>query len=273
VFEKYLGLAVSGELNRFSRIQEIRLRVGKKISVIDRTGLHKLKNTVSRESAEKIFSSMCNYSVYALQEEIKNGFITLPEGHRAGICGRCVVSDNKVQNISEISGINIRVAREITGCAEKVYNLLTDNTENTVIISPPNCGKTTLLRDLARLLSDSGINITVVDERGEIFPFYSGESVFDTGENTDVLRFCPKSLGMMMVLRTMNPNVIVTDEIGTEDECEAVSEITKCGVKIITTFHGYGVDDFKNRFSRWNEFYYAVVLNSKKEVDDILCLR
>jgi len=273
MLEKYLGQDTAFELNRFSNIQEIRLRAGKNISVIDRTGLHKLKDTISREIIDKIFCSMCNYSVYALQEEIRNGFITLPEGHRAGICGRCVVTDNKILNISEISGINIRVAREITGCAEKVYRALSDKTENTVIISPPNCGKTTMLRDLARLLSDSGLNITVVDERGEIFPFYNGVSVFDTGANTDVLRFCPKSLGMMMVLRTMNPNIIVTDEIGTEDECDAVSELTKCGVKIITTFHGYGAEDFKKRFRGWKEFCYAVVINRKKEVEDIICLK
>ena len=113
MLEKYLGLDISRKLNQFSHIHEIRLRAGRNIAVIDRTGLHMLKDTISRDGIDKIFCSMCNYSVYALQEEIRNGFITLPEGHRAGICGRCIVADNKISNISEISGINIRIAREV----------------------------------------------------------------------------------------------------------------------------------------------------------------
>lgn len=273
MLEKYFDEKVSRVLDEFSDIQEIRLRSGKKLSVTDKTGKHTTDFVVTLKYIEKVFGSMCNYSVYAFQEEIKNGFITLSEGHRAGICGKCVVTDGKIRNITEISGINIRIAREVKGCAEKIAELFKHNVENTVIISPPNCGKTTYLRDLARIVSDNNYNVAVVDERGEIAPVYNGRAVLDLGENTDVLRFCPKHSGMMMVLRTMNPQVIVTDETGSEKESESILEITKCGVKIFTSFHGYGVDDFKSRFNGWKNFRYAVILNRRKEVENILCLK
>ncbi|MBQ7039138.1 MAG: stage III sporulation protein AA [Clostridia bacterium] len=273
MFSKYFDEDVAKELISFKSLQEIRVRLGRKLSVTDGTGIHKLSVDVTAEFIDKLFSSLCNYSVYAMQEEIKNGFITLPMGHRAGICGRCVTNDNKILNISEISGINIRIAREIKGCANAFYNIIKEKVENTVIISSPNCGKTTYLRDITRLVSDSGKNVAVADERGEISPYYNGNAVFDLGENTDVLRFCPKNKGMMMVLRTMNPDVIVTDEIGSEEDAFAISEALKCGVKIFTTFHGYDASDFKSRFCGWNNFYYAVILNKRKEVEEILCLK
>lgn len=273
MLEKYFDEKISCALDEFSNVQEIRLRIGRKLTVTDGTGNHSLDIKVTSEFIDKVFCSMCNYSVYAFHEEIKNGFITLTGGHRAGICGKCVVADGKITNISEITGINVRIAREVKGCAKKIYNTFKGEIENTVIISPPNCGKTTYLRDLTRLSSDGNYNVSVVDERGEIAPYCDGESVFELGVNTDVLRYCPKHTGMMMVLRTMNPGIIVTDETGSEKESAAISEITKCGVKIFTSFHGYGIEDFKLRFKGWNNFYYAVILNRKKEVEDILCLK
>lgn len=273
MLERYFDPQLAKKFDEYNLVQEIRIRSGRKVSVIDRTGIHKTDITFNSVDITKLFSSLCNYSVYALHEEIKNGFITLTDGHRAGFCGRCIVQNGIITNITDISGINIRIAREIKGCSENIMKFMDNGIENMVIISPPNCGKTTYLRDAIRLVSDSGVQVTVVDERGEISPFYEGSSVFDMGENTDVMRFCPKAVGMMMVLRTMNPEIVATDEIGTKQDIVSIKEICKSGVKIFTTFHGFGVSDFKSRFEEWKTFKYAVVLNRTKEVEELTCLR
>ena len=272
MLNQYLGVSISKELEKFSHIEEIRIRLNRPVCIQDMTGLYKTDIITDKREIERIFSSLCNFSVYARQQEIKNGFITLPEGHRVGICGRCILENKKMINISGITSLNIRISREVKNCALPIYNNIRNNIDHTVIISPPNCGKTTYLRDLTRLFSNDGINISVVDERGEIAPL-SEEINFDLGLNTDVLQFCPKYIGMIMVLRTMNPKIIVTDEIGSFKDGEALTEMTKSGVVTFTSFHGNDLNDFKRRFKHYSVFKYAVILNNRKEVDKILCLR
>lgn len=272
MLNQYLGLAISTRLEDFKFIEEIRIRLNQPLSVLDISGLHETDFVTDKKEIDRIFSSLCNFSVYARQQEIKNGFITLAEGHRVGICGRCILENNKITNISGITSLNIRISREIRNCALPIYDAIKNNIDHTVIISPPNCGKTTYLRDLTRLFSNDGINISVVDERGEIAPI-AEEINFDLGKNTDVLQFCPKSIGMIMVLRTMNPKIIVTDEIGSLKDGEAITEMAKSGIVTFTSFHGNDVNDFKRRFKNYGAFKYAVMLNSRKEVDKILCLR
>lgn len=272
MLNEYFSPEISDKLDQYINIQEIRIRLNQNITVLDALGLNELDERIGKQELLNIFSSLCSFSVYAKQQEIKNGFITLPEGHRVGICGRCVVENGKISNISNITSLNIRIAREFLDCSKKIYNEINNNIDHTVIISPPNCGKTTYLRDLTRLFSNSGKNVSVVDERGEIAPF-AEENHFDLGKNTDVLQYCPKDKGLMLVLRTMNPEIIVTDEIGTNTDAEAVSEITKSGVIMVTSFHGSSIEDFKERFPKWYEFKYAVFLNKQKKVDKIICLR
>ncbi len=273
MLDKYLPKEISEALEKFDYIQEIRLRIHHKISILDKTGNYTLQTMVTRALIERVFAALCNHSVYALKEEIQNGFITIPGGHRAGICGRCVVENGRISHIADITSINIRVAREVKDCALAVFENIRQMPDNLVVISPPNCGKTTFLRDLARLFSNHGSKVSIADERGEIAPVLKGAQPFDLGENTDVLQFCPKIQGMMMLLRTMNPDIIVTDEIGSEADGLAIAEIMKSGVHILTSFHGYDVKDFKMRFKEWSAFKYAVILNRRKEVAAWISLR
>lgn len=273
MLEKYLPIEVSAAADKLPYVQEIRLRLDKDIAVLCKTGTVRLPIFANKQMIENCFSSLCSHSVYALQEEIKNGFLTLAGGHRAGLCGRCVVENGKIVRLCDITGINLRIAREVKGFAYPFFKSLNGKGENIVILSPPNCGKTTFLRDLARLYSDFGFKISVADERGEIAPISEGKEVFDIGQNTDVLRLCPKVSGMNMLLRTMNPDIIVTDEIGTDEDGRAILEILKCGVHIITTFHGFDLSDFKARFSNWHAFDTAVILNKEKEVSSWVHLK
>ena len=194
---------------------------------------------------------MSNYSLYAFQEEIRNGFITLRGGHRVGVSGRAVYENGGVKVFKGINGLNIRVAREIKGCAVPVITYVDRPLHSTMIISPPGRGKTTLLRDLTRLLSDRGYNVGVVDERSEIAGMYMGVAQNDVGVRTDVLDGCPKEAGMFTLLRSMSPDIIVVDEIGGSGETAAVEQITASGVKLICTAHGGGVEDIgKNSILR-----------------------
>lgn len=205
----------------------------------------------------KTLELMSENSVYAFQEEIKNGFITLRGGHRIGITGRAVLDGNNVKNIKDISGMNIRLAREIPGCAAKVMEYILKGTKdvyNTLIISPPQCGKTTMLRDIARSISDGmdelgfkGLKVGIVDERSEIAACYKGVPQNKVGVRTDVLDGCPKSVGLAMMIRSMSPQVIVTDEIGCQGDRDALMRVLNAGVKIITSAHGYNISEFKSR--------------------------
>ena len=196
-------------------------------------------------------------SVYAFQEEIRNGYITIKGGHRVGIAGKIVSEGLYVKSIKDIMSLNIRVSKEVKGCADKIFQYLIkgeNDLYNTLIVSPPQCGKTTMLRDLTRLLSTGckvngfrGIKVCVVDERSEIAACYKGVPQNDVGVRTDILDSCPKIAGMIMGLRALSPVVIVTDEIGNEGDKDAITRVLNAGVKILTTAHGYSISELKAR--------------------------
>lgn len=211
---------------------------------------------VTQNDIFKTLELISENSIYAYQEEIKNGFITLKGGHRVGISGRVVLEGTSIKNIKDISGLNIRLSRQVKGCSKAVIKYIINNTSvcNTLIISPPQCGKTTMLRDITRLISDGGnetgnrgLKVGVVDERSEIAACYKGVPQNDIGLRTDILDGCPKAAGMIMMLRAMSPQVIVTDEIGNAGDKEAVRQIINAGVKIITTAHGFNISEMKTR--------------------------
>ncbi len=195
-----------------------------------------------------------NYSLYAFEEELKQGFITITGGHRVGIAGKAVLEENRIKSIKHISFINIRLSHQIKGCGEKVIPLLMEegNCCHTLIISPPCCGKTTLLRDIIRLISDGidgreGLTVGVVDERSEIGACYMGVPQNDLGIRTDVLDCCPKAKGMLMLIRAMSPRVIAVDEVGSAEDIEAIEYVINCGCKLIATVHGNSMEDIKNK--------------------------
>lgn len=257
------------ELKHLKFLEEIRLRAYKPLIIENRAGewfvdrqgnlLDNFINSyiVSHEDVLRTLELVSENSIYAYQDEIKNGYITLRGGHRIGIVGRIILEGKNLKTIKDISGLNIRVSKEVYGCGTNVIKyIIRDRVDvyNTLIVSPPQCGKTTLLRDITRLISDGvdeygfkGMKVGVVDERSEIAACYKGIAQNNVGIRTDVLDSCPKSIGMTLLLRTMSPKVIITDEIGNEGDKDAILQLINAGVKIITTAHGYTVSELKSR--------------------------
>ena len=249
--------------------EEIRFRVNKPVMIQNYKGSFFLETTgelktkpenpvfVNREQIIKTLELISENSIYAFQDEIRNGYITLRGGHRVGITGRAVLDGTGVKNLKEISGLNIRISREVNGCSKEILNYIIQGENdiyNTLIISPPKCGKTTILRDIARNISDGvsqmgleGLKVGIVDERSEIAACFKGAPQKQVGVRTDVLDACPKQLGMSMMLRSMSPDVIITDEIGSSGDKEALMQVINAGVKIITTAHGYSISQLKLR--------------------------
>jgi len=234
---------------------------------------------VTKEDVEQTFQIICKYSIHSFMDDIKKGFITLRGGHRVGLVGKVIVEDGQIKNIKHISSLNIRVSREIIGCSNKVlpHIIKGDNqVNNTLIISPPQCGKTTLIRDIVRNLSNGnkeygfkGIKVALIDERNEISGSYLGSPQMDVGIRTDIIETCPKNLGIMMLLRSMSPNLIVTDEIGNIDEINALYTALNGGVSLITTVHGDSIEDIRSRkgLSQLLEkdlFKKVIILSAKK---------
>ncbi len=256
--------------NRFiNEVEEVRLRVNRPLVIKNRgddyfltdqgrtTRINQNIIMVDRDDIKTSFQLVTDYSAYALEEEIRNGFITIKGGHRVGICGKTIVENNRVKTIKNISGLNIRISREVIGCGEKVIRFIIKDSSsifNTLIVSPPGCGKTTILRDIIRIISSGskkqnfkGINIGVVDERSEIAGCYEGIPQKDVGMRSDILDGCPKAEGMIMLIRSMSPSVIATDEIGRDEDIYALKEAMNAGVKFITTVHGDSIEEISRR--------------------------
>ncbi len=229
-------------------MQEIRIAAEKNASVVKRGILMDSGVFVSHEELRKIINSMCRGSLYAMQQNLAKGYITLSGGHRVGVCGKCVCENGVVTHLTDISSICIRISRSIIGAADSVmeYIMYQNRIYNTLLISPAGCGKTTMLRDIARQIGSSH-KVCIADERSEIAACRNGIPTHDVGRFTSVMDAVPKGDGIMMLLRTMSPDVIITDETGSESEEKAIGEIINCGVKIITTAHGYSDRDVLRR--------------------------
>ncbi len=234
------------------RFEEIRLKTFQDTLIISEgreISLHDGK-AVTPDVLDETLNRLLDYSYYAYEDELSKGYITIEGGHRVGICGRVTLRDGKVHLIKEISSLNIRRSSQIIGASRNVISSVCDDKKNliknTLIISPPKCGKTTILRDLARSLSYKGYRVGICDERSEIAGSYNGETSYDLGKRTDILDGCPKAEGILMLIRSMSPDVIITDEIGKSEDVSAIEAALCAGVKTITTIHGSSYEDVEN---------------------------
>ena len=256
-FPKKVQELIKNNINdeELEMLEEIRIRnnlplilkIGQAEKVID--------YKITTEDINYIFQKICENSIYSYQKQIANGFITVQGGNRVGIVGTAVLDGNdKVINFNYISGLNFRISRQIIGCSNQIVDEIFNGCGgiyNTLIISKPGIGKTTLLRDIVRNVSNGmpnkfqGMNVAVIDERGEISATYKGIMQNDLGMRTDVINDIPKYIGMKMAIRSMTPKVIVADEIGNKRDSEAIKYAMCCGVKGIFTAHGASLEELE----------------------------
>nr|WP_108025552.1 stage III sporulation protein AA [Melghirimyces profundicolus] len=247
------------------QLEEIRIRQGRPLEVVlpFRSGFVTPEGRLAvreeeayhpdSEDCEKMLNLISNHSLYALEEELRRGYVTIEGGHRIGLTGRVVVESGKVKHIREVTGFNVRIARQVKGAARHLLPRIFQRGTlfNLLIVSPPQCGKTTLLRDLARIVSSGegmpARKVGVVDERSEIAGCVDGVPQHEMGPRTDVLDGCPKAEGMMMMIRSMSPDLLVVDEIGRKEDSEAVFEAVHAGVHLFTTAHGHSMEEICRR--------------------------
>ena len=275
------GLLKSTENVNLEKVDEIRIRVDK--PVILKVGVNDIivNYKVSSDEILNLFQVCCSNSIYTYQNQICGGFITIPGGHRVGISGSVVVKDGKVTNITNLYSLNIRIAKEIPNCSMPLLQYVIDIEKNTVfntlIVSSPGAGKTTMLRDIVNKISNGmpeinfkGVNVSVIDERGEISAMHKGVPQNDIGIRTDVLDNVPKVLGIRMAIRSLAPQVVIADEIGNKDDAEIINYAICSGVKGIFTAHGSCFTDLKlnpeiNKLINLKIFERIIFLDSFKK--------
>ncbi|WEK56309.1 MAG: stage III sporulation protein AA [Candidatus Cohnella colombiensis] len=251
-------------------LEEIRIRENRplEISYGSRPAFVKLDGSLTedyrvayvpgRDECRAMLEKITNHSIYAVEEELRRGYITIAGGHRIGLAGRVVLEKGQVAHLRDIAGFNVRIARARPGFGAQVLPGLLDEREQTIghtlIVSAPQQGKTTLIRDLARCISSGewhhpaaalwrGRKVGIVDERSEIAACEKGIPSFDLGPRCDVLDACPKAEGMMMMVRSLSPEVIVVDEIGRAEDAIAINEAIHAGVKVLATAHAATLAD------------------------------
>ena len=269
--------------NMSEDIEEIRLRTNKPLSLKIGQEIQTTEYIVNQQEVLQAFEKICENSVYSYRRQICDGYITIKGGNRVGIVGSAVVDNGQVININYISSLNFRIARQKIGCSNKIIediiNYKNNTIYNTLIVSPPGCGKTTLLRDIVRNISN-GINVLgfkgktvgIVDERGEIAAMYKGIAQNDIGIRTDVVDNMPKPEAMRMLVRSMAPDVIACDEIGSLEDIKAIDYAMCSGIKGIFTAHGKDLDEVNrnpelSKLLEKHTFDRIILLNPQKRGD------
>lgn len=262
----------------FEGLEEIRFRMnrpimlyrGERASFLGADGCETKQvddaKTCNRAEIGAIASCLCEHSVYAHQNDIKEGFITIKGGHRAGLSGRGVMKNGILSGLSHISGINLRIARAYKGTAEPLLSAIFKNNQikNTLLIGPPASGKTTVLRDLCRMLS-ARFKVSLVDERSEIAASFEGIPAFDIGPQTDVLDRVPKSEGMQMAIRSLSPHILMTDELGKAADFEALRLASASGCRYIASMHGDSLEALAKRHEGLLALFDVAVLMGRRQ--------
>ena len=249
------GMQKTVDLQGRETLQELRLRLNRPAEMVLQHENRQLSHTITTDDLNFVINTASRYSPWTAYS-VAQGFLTAPGGHRIGICGEAVVKNGEMTGFRNYRSLNIRIARDFSGVAAKLAHL----GGNVLLLGPPGSGKTTLLRDLIRLRSEAE-NVSVVDERGELFP-----KDFSIGKRTDVVLGCSKSDGVFLMLRSMGPDTIAVDEITAEADCEALLQAGRCGVKLIATVHAAGREDLLYR-----PIYRSIV--QSKLFDHLVVLR
>ncbi len=246
------GLRALGE-DRLGQLEELRLRRGFPMTALLPEGEAEVDTPpVGEEALRQTVENATQSSAHTALDQVRRGFFTLRGGHRMGMCGTAAGEGGRAA-LRELSSLSIRVARPVTGLAEPLLRSLTEEGRplSTLILAPPGAGKTTLLRDLVRALSDGAagepLRVAVADERGEIAALWRGEPQLYVGRHTDVLDGCPKAEGLPILIRGMNPQAAAADELGGPEDVRAAAEAAGCGVILLATAHGDGLDSLRRR--------------------------
>lgn len=241
--------------SRWAQLEEIRLRLNKPVELNFHEKIEWIDEIIFTEKDSiYLLNQLSEHSLYRLEDELREGYITVSGGHRVGLAGEVTTVNGKIKQLQHITFFNIRIAREIKQIAAPIISYIKNDNSyyNTLIIGPPQTGKTTIIRDIARLIGDrkdhyNPQKVGIIDERSEIAASINGVPQHNVGLRTDVMDACPKVAGMMMMIRSMSPDVLVVDEIGKEDDVNALMEAVFAGVTIICTAHGSSMEELKRR--------------------------
>ncbi|NMA90303.1 MAG: stage III sporulation protein AA [Amphibacillus sp.] len=251
--EKYRQRILLAIQEHRDNMEEIRVRLNRPLELVLKSGYATLDELIPDESdGQYILNQLSGYSRYKFEEELKQGYITVAGGYRVGIVGRTVLEKGSIKQIQSISSFNIRMASEKIGIAQPIINSLVKQSSyyNTLIVGPPQSGKTTLIRDISRLIGTGwghmeAKKVGIVDERSEIAGSRNGIPFYQVGKRTDILDNCPKSEGMMLMIRSMSPDIIIVDEIGSVRDIEAIQEVIRSGVGLVCTLHSDSYQSIK----------------------------
>lgn len=255
LFPKDMKLAIQSNIkNRWMYLQEIRFRLNQPIELIFDQHVEWIESCKpTKNDSVFVLNQLSQHSLYRMEDELREGYMTIEGGHRVGLAGKVNTWEGAVKAVQHITFLNIRIAKQSIGVANSTLPYIYQNKYlNTLVIGPPQSGKTTLIRDMTRLISTGWKNVFpkkvgVIDERSEIGASIKGIPQHDLGRRTDVLDACPKAEGMMMMIRSMSPEVIVVDEIGNEQDVKALLEAINAGVTIFCTMHGQALTELKKR--------------------------
>lgn len=256
---------------RADSLEELRLRAGRPPTAVlngQESRIPGCTEAMTSRMLEEIVAAATNRSCYAAEASLREGYVTLPGGHRVGLCGTAALRDGCIQSLRELSSVSVRIARQVSCVSQELLRQLDSST---LILGPPGSGKTTLLRECVRSLSDGGSRVSLIDERGELAACRLGVPQLDVGRHTDVLTGCKKSEGIYLLLRAMNPQWIAVDEITAPEDVHAMEEASYCGVRFLATAHAFSPDELRRRplYRRLRElelFQRLLILTPDKHV-------